>query len=46
MCSFLTAKGMGRWGEGDNNPEKKFFRDEFTPNRKGVGKRKREAEVY
>jgi hypothetical protein len=37
MCSSLTAKGM----EGINNPEGRFFRDEFTPNRNGVGKKRK-----
>lgn len=43
MCFFLAAMGMGG---GINNPKGRFFRDEFTSNRNGVGKRKKEAEFH
>jgi len=32
--------------EGINNPEGRFFRVEFTPNRNGVGKKKKEAAFH
>lgn len=42
-CFCLRAKGMGR---GINNLEEKFSRDEFIPNRNGVGRREKEAELH
>lgn len=37
-CSFVIAQGVCVGG-GINNPNRRFFTDEFTPNRNGVGKK-------
>lgn len=42
MCLFLTVEEI----EEINNLRGRFFRDEFTPNRSGVGGRREEAEIH